>query len=107
MLKQAVESGIQDWIDAEIELLHNLPSLMGEGNKKRHRYFWYKERTHYIEWVSRSGPEKARSRMRTYYEPIWNEMEHLVEEFLRQDGKMEGSPAPWHEQTKESGTDNS
>jgi hypothetical protein len=78
VLDQAVESGCHDWIRAEIELLHNVPSLLQESNLERHRYFWDQERTHYIDWVLAHGPEEARSRMRTYYEPIWDELEPLI-----------------------------
>lgn len=82
VLRQAVESGNQDWINAEFELLHNVPGLIGEDNKERHRYFWHKERVRYINWASGQGREKARSRMLTYYSPIWDEMEPLVEQLL-------------------------
>lgn len=82
VMRQAVESGDRDWIDAEIELLHNVPSLIGEENKHRHRYFWDKERAHYLDWVSGPGRDKAKSRMLTYYEPIWSEMEPLVRQYL-------------------------
>jgi hypothetical protein len=78
VMRQAVESGNSDWIDAEMELLHNVPSLIGEGNAKRHKYFWSKERARYIEWVSTPGREWQKSRMLTYYEPIWDEIEPLV-----------------------------
>jgi hypothetical protein len=86
VLKQAFESGACDWIDAELELLHNVPSLIGESNKERHRYFWHRERTRYIDWVSGPGRDEARSRMRTYYEPIWNQMKPLVDTLLQEDG---------------------
>ena len=85
VLRQAVESGDRDWIDAELELLHNVPSLIGEDNKRRHEYFWEKERVHYMSWVSGPGRDRARSRMRTYYEPIWSEMGPLVELLLERD----------------------
>ena len=78
VLNQAVEAGDQDWIRAELELLHNVPSLLGEGNAERHRYFWAEERAHYLEWLASHGSEEARSRMRTYYEPLWEQMEPLV-----------------------------
>jgi len=78
VLRQAVESGDRGWIDAELELLHNVPSLLGETNPERHAYFWSKERTHYIEWASEPGREVPKSRMRTYYKPIWDEMEPLI-----------------------------
>lgn len=78
VLNQAIDSGDQDWVRAEVELLHNLPSLLGEDNAQRHQYFWDQERTHYMQWVQAHGPEEARSRMRTYYEPIWRELEPLI-----------------------------
>jgi hypothetical protein len=59
-------------------LLHNIPSLIGESNVERHKYFWFQERTHHVQWVSAPGREKARSRMLTYYKPLWDEMEPLV-----------------------------
>lgn len=78
VMRQAVECKNRDWIDAELELLHNVPSLIGEGNAERHKYFWLQERTHHIQWVSAPGREQAKSRMLTYYKPIWDEMEPLV-----------------------------
>jgi len=78
VLNQAFESGNQDWVRAEIEMLHNIPSLLGEENAERHRYYWTGERHHYLDWLSQHGTSEACSRMRTYYEPIWNEIEPLV-----------------------------
>ncbi|OJU98496.1 MAG: hypothetical protein BGO12_22670 [Verrucomicrobia bacterium 61-8] len=78
VLRQAVDAGDTGWIAAEIELLHNVPSLIGETNLTRHEYFWDKERRAYLEWVCVPGREKQKSRMTTYYEPLWNEMkDHL------------------------------
>jgi hypothetical protein len=78
VLKQAIESGSEDWARAEIELLHNVPSLLGEENFERHRYFWNQERDQYLKWLLTYGSAEARSRMRTYYEPLWKEMELLL-----------------------------
>lgn len=78
VMRQAAETANREWIDAELELLHNVPSLIGEANPRRHSYFWFKEREHYIEWVSTPGQEQAKSRMLTYYKPIWDEIEPLV-----------------------------
>jgi hypothetical protein len=78
VMRQAAESKNRDWLDAEFELLHNVPSLIGEANPERHRYFWSQERPHYIEWVSAPGREQAKSRMLTYYKPTWDEMEPLM-----------------------------
>jgi hypothetical protein len=82
VMRQAVESANRDWIDAELDLLHNVPSLVGEGNPERHRYFWFQERTHHLEWVSAPGREEAKSRTLTYYKPIWDEMEPLVTQLV-------------------------
>ena len=75
VLRQAIDSENADWIRAEIELLHNIPSLLGEENFERHRYFWTHERDQYLNWLLSHGSAEARSRMRTYYEPLWKEME--------------------------------
>lgn len=83
VLDQAIESGDQDWVRAEVEFLHNIPSLLGEENSERHRYFWNEERSHYIDWVSTRGPEEAQSRLRTYYEPIWSELQPLMTQQLK------------------------
>ena len=84
VIRQAIESGKRDWIEAELELLHNVPSLVGEGNAERHRYFWCQERPHHMAWVSTPGREDAKSRMLTYYQPIWDEMEPLMTRLLGQ-----------------------
>ncbi len=82
VMRQAIESAKQDWIDAELDLLHNVPSLVGESNPERHRYFWFQERPHHMEWASAPGREEAKSRMLTYYKPIWDEMEPLIKRLV-------------------------
>jgi hypothetical protein len=84
VMRQAVESADRDWIDAELELLHNVPSLIGEGNLERHKYFWLQERTNHVQWVSAPGRETAKSRMLTYYKPVWDEMEPLFTRLISQ-----------------------
>jgi hypothetical protein len=83
VLNQAVESDRKDWLRIELEWLHNVPSLIGDSNFERHRYFWQQERPHYLQWVATQGPEEAKSRSKTYYEPILNEMEPLIEQRIR------------------------
>lgn len=82
ILRQAADAKDLSWINAEVELLHNIPSLIGETNIERHRYFWFQERTHYIEWMDTNGSSEAQSRMRTFYEPIWREMESSILELV-------------------------
>ena len=77
-LREAFDSGDDEWLSKELELLHNVPSLLSEENSERHRYFWFKERNRYVAWVLAHGGEESTSRMRSFYEPIWNEMEPLI-----------------------------
>ena len=79
VLREAVQSGSADWATAEIEMLHNVPSLIGESNIHRHRYYWDKERTAYIEWIKNFGNEHAQSRIAVFYEPIWKSLSKELE----------------------------
>jgi len=78
VLREAVWARDFEWANAEVEMLHNVPSLIGETNSTRHEYFWLQERTLYIQRTSALGRELQQIRMRTFYEPIWQEMEALV-----------------------------
>jgi len=80
VLDQALEAGDTEWARIEIQHLHNVPSLVDEESAERHSYFWNDERAQYLDWLNTQGSELARSRMRTYYEPIWDEMEPLIAE---------------------------
>ncbi len=91
VLRQAICSGDNEWIRAEIDFLHNMPSLIGESNVERHRYFWFIERGLYIERVSAAGGGQRKSRMRTYYEPIWLEMEPVMLRMLGQSPETDKS----------------
>ena len=77
-VRDAIRAGEQAWAAALAEFLHNIPSLIGEPNAMRHRYFWEAERTAYMEWVAAHGSEEGKSHMRTYYEPIWEAMRPLI-----------------------------
>ena len=79
VLREAAQSGAKDWLNAEIEMLHNVPSLIGEFNVHRHRYYWQKERLAYIEWMNHNASAHAKSRMLTFYEPVWNAMAEVME----------------------------
>jgi len=81
ILQQALDAKDWEWAQAERELLHNIPSLLNDPNIERHRYFWFQERQRYLEWASAAGLE-PRSRMLTYYAPLWREMEPVLQEFL-------------------------
>lgn len=79
VLREAMQSGSREWLNAELEMLHNVPSLIGESNGHRHRYYWLQERIAYMEWISTSGSDHAKSRMKTYYQPVWEEMSKEID----------------------------
>ena len=81
-LREANDLRDYDWASAEIEMLHNVPSLLDETNLNRHRYFWVAERSTYIEWANTSGRDRVQWRMRVFYEPLWREMEPILQDLL-------------------------
>ena len=86
VLRQALSEGDKEWADAEVELLHNVPSLINEPDACHHEYFWNATRAHHVEWASKPGHERAKSRMKTYYEPLWVQMEPIINEMTQQAG---------------------
>ena len=79
-IREALSSDDIEWAKAQVELLHNIPSLLDGPNVQRHAYFWFSEREAYIDWVKESGHDQARKRMKFYIEPIWQEMEPILTE---------------------------
>lgn len=77
-VRDAIQAGEYEWAYALAEFLHNVPSLIGEGNALRHRYFWETERTRYVDWVTAHGTSDAESHLRTFCEPIWEAMGPLI-----------------------------
>ena len=90
VLKQAMRERNYDWAEVEIQLLHNVPSLLDEPNIHRHRYFWFQEREEYLTWVNLPGREHPKSRMLTFYQPLWREMEPVMLSFLSSDSGYSG-----------------
>lgn len=86
VLRQAADSGNTRWLHAELDLLHNVPSLIGERNAQRHEYFWRQERNGYRERIAKLGSADATSRMRTYYDPLWEEMASSIERVIAKQG---------------------
>jgi hypothetical protein len=83
VLRQALEAKDMQWMSVEIEFLHNIPSLIGEENIGRHKYFWECEQSHYSHQINLQCSELAKSRMRTYYLPILARMKPCVEKIIR------------------------
>ncbi len=76
--RDAVASRNLEWAHAELEFLHNMPSLIGEANVERHRYFWFKERPTYLEWISVPGREEIEESAMTFYGSFLDQMEPII-----------------------------
>jgi hypothetical protein len=75
ILRDAAACDDAAWSYAEAELLHNVPSLIGEPNLRRHAYFWDQERQAYLTWLEKSENVRAASLAKTLYDPIWPSIE--------------------------------
>lgn len=53
-LRDAALAGQIDYCAVESEHLHNIPSLIGEQNEERHRYYLRQERLLYLDRVDKS-----------------------------------------------------
>lgn len=78
ILRRAADVGDVAWLRSEITLLHNVPSLIGESNRLRHKHFWEHERIAYLDWSRSHGHAAQRSAMDTYYGPLWEQMASLL-----------------------------
>ena len=51
MLGDAHNLKLPNWLQVELEHLHNIPSLLFESNLLRHQYYFNSERLHYLSQV--------------------------------------------------------
>lgn len=79
ILREAIASGNTDWALAEVELLHEIPTLLGRSEPEGHRYFWNGTRELYLEWLASSQNAEAQSKARTYYLPLFDALQPLIE----------------------------
>ena len=77
-LRDAGLLGMTEYCAIEAEHLHNLPSLIGEANERRHEYYFEKERPYYLERVNRSVPGFDLTLRR--YEECWQELRDLTKQ---------------------------
>lgn len=80
MLQQASDSGNAGWLKAEVEMLHNVPSLIGEALVGRHKYYLDCEQAKYTKWVALSGSERIKSKVKAYYDPVWGDIEKIIQQ---------------------------
>lgn len=74
LLRDVAEAGELAWVRVDAEHLHNVPSLIGESNIRRHFYYTTKEVPHYLEWVKSIGREDVAGRVIWAYKRHWDEL---------------------------------
>lgn len=84
-LQRSLEERDLGWLTVELELLHNVPRLIGDHRVEGHRYFWFGERTYYLERVVESGRDDLKRRVSVFYDPVWKQMEPLLLEWFARD----------------------
>ncbi len=75
-LRDAGLLGMIEYCTIEAEHLHNLPSLIGEANERRHEHYFEKERLYCLDRVDRSVPGLDFTLRR--YEECWQELRELA-----------------------------
>lgn len=78
-LKSAAKA--EDWAHcvALSEYLHNIPSLIKEGNIKRHIYHISEEKGRYLKWVHSSNDEDLLYKVGILYFDLWDKINKLLE----------------------------
>lgn len=76
-LRDSAVLGYLQYCAVEAEHLHNIPSLIGETNEHRHRYYFDQERDYYLERLDRSVPGVDIT-LRLHDE-LWTRLEQLNE----------------------------
>ena len=76
-LRTAAENGDIEACRQESDHLHNIPSLIGEANLERHRYYLSTERVRYLEWVQSRGDKDLLINVGRAYFGRWRELEKM------------------------------
>lgn len=74
-IRAAACAGKVEYCEIEAEHLHNLPSLIGEMNEKRHDHYFNIERVMYIERVDHTIEQIGFTLRR--YDELWEELKSL------------------------------
>jgi hypothetical protein len=78
-LRDSVTVGDLERSRVESEHLHNLPSLVGEANIHRHRYYADQERVRYLEWMFKADRKDVQHFADVFYSPFWHEIDRILE----------------------------
>ena len=63
---------------AESEYLHEVPSLIGETNVRRHVYQATAVRAAYLRWAAKDGRDDVREFVEVWYAPLWRQMDSIL-----------------------------
>jgi hypothetical protein len=77
-IRNASNNGDIAYCKAESEHLHEMPSLIGEGNMVRHHYYATKQRAAYLEWIAKHGRDDVRAFVDMWYASAWKKMDALL-----------------------------
>jgi hypothetical protein len=76
--REAHSQRLCDWLGAEIEFLHNIPSLMGDTNLHRHVYFVQGEWDLYMQTMREKCPDML-TYTEAYYGPVLKELRAIID----------------------------
>ena len=77
-MRHAAERGDVDYCLAEAEHVHNVPSLLGEQNLRRHAYYYRAERMAFLRWIEATGREDVLSWVKMHYEGAWDGIARIL-----------------------------
>jgi hypothetical protein len=77
-IRAAASAGDLDRCHAEAEYLHELPTLVGETNVRRHVFHATKGRDAYLEWIVNNKRDDVRECVRNWYAPAWRRMDEIL-----------------------------
>ena len=77
-VRTAAEEGDLSRCRAEAEHIHNIPSLIGEENLRRHLYYANQEREVYIEWLLSTNRRELLEHVLLVFAGEWKEMDLVL-----------------------------
>jgi hypothetical protein len=76
-IRDSATLGHLQYCAVESEHLHNIPSLIGETNEERHKYYFEQERDYYLARLDRSIPGLDFTLRR--YDELWTRLKQINE----------------------------
>lgn len=77
-IRNASSKGDLDLCKAESEYLHEIPSLIGETNLRRHIYQATKVRPAFLKWAKDNGGEDVLRFVKTWFAAEWKRIDSIL-----------------------------